>query len=240
MEFGKATGDYILFVDSDDYINLNLLTYLSYYMEQQIDLIKFKLNRVNQKGEIIEKIKGAVFEKTDGQTAFDQLYGTDILLDSPCIYLYKKDYLLRNGFQFQVGTYHEDFGLIPLVVVRAESVISLDYEGYYYIQSENSITRNEDYNKTIKKMRDSLLQYDNMLQRIQQYNLRKRTKENVKIYYTNAIILKLKELKEEDKKFFIHEIRQRRMISNIKVRNLKQLFKKIILVCNIKLYLKLK
>lgn len=240
LEFGKATGDYILFVDSDDYIDSNLLNRLSSYMEEQIDVIKFKLNRVNQRGEIIEKVKGAVFEKTDGQTAFDQLYATDVLLDSPCIYLYKKDYILRNGFQFQVGTYHEDFGLIPLVIVRAESIISIDYEGYYYVQSDNSITRNENYDKTIRKMKDSLLQYDNMLQKIQQYNLRNTTEENIKIYYTNAIILKLKDLKEEDKNIFIREIKQRKMISNIKIRNLKQFFKRIILGWNIKLYLKLK
>lgn len=229
-----------MFVDSDDYIDSNLLNYLSPYMYEQIDLIKFKLNRVNQKGEIIEKIRGAVFEKTDGQTAFDQLYATDVLLDSPCVYLYKKQYMVYNNFQFQVGTYHEDFGLIPLVIAKASSVVSLDYEGYYYVQSNNSITRNEDYDKTIRKMKDSLLQYDNMLKQIQHYNLRKRTEENIKIYYTNAIILKLKELNEKDRNNFIDEIKQRKMISNIKIRNCKQFIKKIILVFNIKWYLKLK
>ena len=240
LEFGKATGDYILFVDSDDYIDANLLNYLSSYMEQQIDVIKYKLNIVNQKGEIIKKVKGATFEKTDGQTAFNQLYATDVLLDSPCVYLFRRDYILNNGFKFQVGTYHEDFGLIPLIIVKAESIVSIDYEGYYYVQSNNSITRNENYEKTIKKMKDSLVQYDNMLKKIQQYNLSKITKENIKIYYTNAIILKLKELNEKDQNIFIHEIKQRKMISNIKIRNLKQLFKKLILLWNIKLYLKLK
>lgn len=240
LEFGKATGDYILFVDSDDYIDANLLNYLSSYMEQQIDVIKYKLNIVNQKGEIIKKVKGATFEKTDGQTAFNQLYATDVLLDSPCVYLFRRDYILNNGFKFQVGTYHEDFGLIPLIIVKAESIVSIDYEGYYYVQSNNSITRNENYEKTIKKMKDSLVQYDNMFKKIQQYNLSKITKENIKIYYTNAIILKLKELNEKDQNIFIHEIKQRKMISNIKIRNLKQLFKKLILLWNIKLYLKLK
>ena len=165
LEFGKATGDYILFVDSDDYIDANLLNYLSSYMEQQIDVIKYKLNIVNQKGEIIKKVKGATFEKTDGQTAFNQLYATDVLLDSPCVYLFRRDYILNNGFKFQVGTYHEDFGLIPLIIVKAESIVSIDYEGYYYVQSNNSITRNENYEKTIKKMKDSLVQYDNMLKK---------------------------------------------------------------------------
>ena len=162
------------------------------------------------------------------------------MLDSPCVYLFRRDYILNNGFKFQVGTYHEDFGLIPLIIVKAESIVSIDYEGYYYVQSNNSITINENYEKTIKKMKDSLVQYDNMLKKIQQYNLSKTTKENIKIYYTNAIILKLKELNEKDQNIFIHEIKKKKMISNIKIRNLKQLFKKLILLWNIKLYLKLK
>ena len=236
----KATGNYLLFVDSDDYIDTDLIKNLSPYMNEKIDLIKFKLNRVNQNGDTLEEVKGAVFEETDGQTAFDKLYATDVLLDSPCVYLYRKNYITHNNFQFQVGTYHEDFGLIPLVVVKANSVVSLDYVGYYYIQSYNSITRNDDYNKTIQKMRDSLRQYDNMLKQIKKYNLRNKTEENVKIYYTNAIILKLNELKEKDKNIFIHEIKQRKMTSNIKIRNLKQFFKKIILCLSIKWYLKLR
>ena len=235
----KATSEYVMFVDSDDYIDTQLVEKLEKYMEQKIDLIKFKLQKVDENGKLIEKIDGPVFDETTGEQAFNYLYSKDVLLDSPCVYVIKKELFTKNNFKFK-QTYHEDFGLIPLIILSAKTVVSTNFYLYYYVQASNSITRNEDYNKTIKKMKDSLLQYDNMLQKIEQYNLKKRTEENVKIYYTNAIILKLKELKEEDKKFFIHEIKQRRMISNIKVRNLKQLFKKIILVCNIKLYLKLK
>ncbi len=240
LGISKATGDYILFVDSDDYISKDLVENLSKYMEQNIDIIKFKLQRVNEKGEILEKVNGATFNKINGQEAFNKLYCTDVLLDSPCVYLYRREYLLKNNFKFKLGTYHEDFGLIPLIVVKADSVVSIDYYGYYYVQSNNSITRNENYEKTIKKMRDSILQYDNMLEQIKYYNLEKNTEENIKIYYTNAIILKLKELNKKEQSTFIKEIKQRKMLSNIKIRNIKQLIKKIILLLNVRWYLKIK
>ena len=70
--------------------------------------------------------------------------------------------------------------------------------------------------------------------------LRKETKENIKIYYTNAIILKLQELNKEDRNRYIKEIKKRTMQNNIKARGLKQTIKKIILKININLYLKMR
>ena len=89
-------------------------------------------------------------------------------------------------------------------------------------------------------MDEVLVHYDNMLETIQNINLNKKTIENVKIYYTNAIILKLKDLKEEDKDKYIKEIKKRKMYDNIKVRNLKQMLKKMLLRINVKLYLKMR
>ena len=199
----KATGEYIMFVDSDDYIDEQLLEKLEPYMNEKIDIIKFKLARVDHNGKVLEKVEGPSFEKIRGQEAFGKLYSEDVLLDSPCVYLFRREYLLENKFKFAVGTYHEDFGLIPLILVKAKSVVSVELYGYCYVQSQDSITRNVSYNKTLKKMGDSIYHYDNMVREIEKYNLRKQTQENLKIYYTNAIILKLNDLKEEDRKKFI-------------------------------------
>ena len=57
-------------------------------------------------------------------------------------------------------------------------------------------------------MYDALKHYDNMIEMIKNINLDKRTKENVKIYYTNAILLKLEELKESEKDKYIKEIKK--------------------------------
>lgn len=234
----KATGDYLFFVDSDDYIDTELLKRIEYFLEQKVDVIKFKLARVNEEGEIIEKVGGAIFDKLDGEEAFSRLYSTDVLLDSPCVYLFRREYIEANHFQFNVGTYHEDFGLIPIILIHANSVVSLDYYAYFYVQSNESITRNTDYTKTIQKMKDSLTQYDKMLEKIEPLQLGKIAKENIKIYYTNAILQKLKELKPKEQKEFILQIRKRKMIKNIKIRDAKQWIKRILLTINIRWYLK--
>lgn len=236
----KAKGKYILFVDSDDYLSLDFLKKLDPYMDQDIDIVKFKLQRVNEQGKILEKVDGATFEKTDGETAFSNLAFSDVLLDSPCVYLFKKELFTQNDLYFKIGTEHEDFGLIPLVLLKAKSIVSLDFYGYNYVQRNNSITRNDDYEKTKKRMQDVLVHYDHMVSFLEKEEIGERAKKNLRTYYTNAILLKLKELKRKEQDEVIKQIRIRNMIADIQVHNMKQWIKKIILTINIRWYLKLK
>ena len=236
----KATGDYIMFLDSDDYIDKSLFKNLEEHINNNVELIKFKLQRVDDSGKTLEIVPGATFETKTGEEGFNDLYSTDVLLDSPCVYLIKKDIFLRNNLKFAVGTEHEDFGLIPFIIVLAKTIASINFYGYYYVQSDNSITRNEDYKKTIKKAYDALEHYDNAIKLTDEFNLNKITKQNLRIYYTNAIILKTKELRQKEQEEFIKEIQKRKMIKNIKIRNLKQLIKKIMLCINIRWYLQMK
>ena len=119
-------------------------------------------------------------------------------------------------------------------------MVSVNFYGYFYIQSDNSITRNEDYNRTIKKAYDALKHYDNAIELTKKLNLNKLTKQNIRIYYTNAIILKAKELHAKEQENYINEIKNRKMAKNIKVRNIKQLIKRLLLSINIKLYLQMR
>lgn len=235
----KANSDYILFVDSDDYIDENLIEKLMPYIKEDIDIIKFKLKRVDEKGNVIENVDGPTFEKTTGSEAFNKLYSQDVLIDSPCVYLIKRKLFTDNNFEFK-RTYHEDYGLIPLIILKAQSFVSISDYLYYYVQAEDSITRNENYDKTIKKFNDAIFHFDNAMCEIDKMDLNKETKENAKIFYTNAIILKINELKEEDKSKYIKLLKDRKVYKNIKPRNIKQLIKRIILKFNVKLYLKMR
>ena len=234
----RATGEYIMYIDSDDYIDKDLLLKQVKHMDNNIDVIKYKMIQVNENGEELNKIQGPVFEKISGQEAFNKLYYQDVLMDQPCIYIIKKQYLVDNNFRFSKGTYHEDFGLIPLMIANAGSVVSTDIYGYYYVQSENSIMRNTDKAKTIKKMSDSFLHYDNMLKTIQTKALTDYTKQNLKIYYTNSILVKIKDLPKDLQGQFIKEFKKRKMAKNIKIRNVKQFIKRCILSLSVEMYLK--
>ena len=236
----KAKGQYIMFLDSDDYIDAHLYSIVKQYMKKNIELIKFKLQRIDENGNILEKVDGPIYEITTCGEGFENLYASDVLLDSPCIYIIKKEIFIRNKLLFNVGTEHEDFGLIPFVIVLAKTMVSIDYYGYEYVQSNGSITRNNNYSKTKKKAYDALKQYDEALVKIEKHNINKRTAYYLKTYYTNAILLKTETLEKKDQNQYIKEIKKRKMIKNIKANNIRQMLRKIILLLSIKQYLKLR
>ena len=236
----QSKGKYILFLDGDDYLDIHLYGLVKQYMEKDIDLIKFKLQREDEKGKVIETVDGPVFEDKTGEEGFEELYATDVLLDSPCVYVIKKEIFTKNKLEFKVGTEHEDFGLMPFVIVLAKTMISINFYGYHYVQVKGSITRNDSYEKTKKKANDALKQYDEALLKIDKYKLNKKTAETLKIYYTNAILLKIETLEKKDQKKYIKEIRKRKMTKNIKAKNGRQCLRKLILSVNIKWYLSLR
>lgn len=235
----KATGEYIMFLDSDDYIDKKLYDNIKKYIDENVELIKYKMQRVDENDKILKIVPGATFDKITGEEGFNKLYGTDVLLDSPCVYVIKKDIFTRDNLKFKVGTEHEDFGLIPFVIVLAKSMVSTNFYGYYYVQSKGSLMRNENYQKTIKRVYDALGHYDNAKEYSQEINISKLTHDNIMIYYTNAVILKARDLKEEERKKYLEELKKRKVFKNIKVRNLKQMIKKILLMIDMNLYLKL-
>lgn len=222
----KSTGDYFIFVDVDDYIDNNLLENLSKYMDEDYDLIKYKITFVSENNEEIKKVKGPIFENLTGEEAFNKLCFEDVLVDSPCAYMMKKEFFIKNKFKFKENTYHEDFGLIPKVILNAQKVASCDLYGYFYVQSDNSIMRDEE--KNLKKAYDKLGHYDDMVDYIKKLNILNRTKENVMIYYTNSIVMSLRDLKGDNYEKFLKDVKKRKMYKNIKIRNFKQLIKKVV------------
>ena len=236
----KATGKYLCFVDSDDYIAKNLFDELDTFISDDVDLIKYKCIKVDENGEQIEKVNGPVFAKKNGNEAFNELYSQDVLMEAVWLYLCKREFWERNNFQFPVNKFHEDWAVVPIMVISANAVVSTGIYGYCYVQSSNSITRDNDDEKIKTRVYDMLEHYDNLVKKISEVEIDSLTLDNYKIYMSNCLILKLKELPEKYHKEYIQELKQRRIVDNIKARNIKQLIKKILLKINVKLYLKIR
>ena len=221
----KATGDYIIFVDSDDYISENLLNDIEPYLLQNIELIKWNPIFVDENKNEILKPSSVAFEKVTGEQGFNILFGRDNLIDCLWNYAIKKELMM----EFPSGTYHEDFATMPLIILNAKSFVSIDKREYYYVQSNNSIMRNKDDKKTRKKLEDKLNHFDNLIKRTNELNIQKQTKENFAIYATNSLLAVVKDLDEKDKIYYTSELKKRKISKYIKARNIKQIIKKMIL-----------
>lgn len=232
----KAKGDYITFVDSDDYVSNNYFKGLEKYLSEGIEIIKRKAVIIDEKNNLKTKIQGPAFEEMSGEEAFNTLCFKDIYLDTLWSYTIKRSLFEDNNFRFETNYFHEDFGLLPLLILKAKSMVSLDDYVYNYVQTDGSIMREKNEAKTVKKAKDALFHYDNILKQIENYNISQTTKENVRIYCTNSILLKVRELEGKNQKEYIKELKKRKIYKNIKPRNVKQIIKRIVLFINIKWY----
>ena len=225
-----ATGEYIIFVDSDDYISENLLNDIERFIRQGIELIKWNVTFVDENLNDYFKPYSVTIENTTGEKGFNQLFGNDDLIDCLWNYAIKKDLMI----EFPSGTYHEDFATMPLIIFKAKSFVSINRREYFYVQSENSIMREINTEKTRKKIQDKLTHFDNLINSVNKLNLSQLTKENFEIYATNSLLAVIKDLKGEDKKLYKKELKNRKIWKYIKIRNLKQLIKRMFIIIRLK------
>lgn len=234
MGVSNAKGDYILFIDSDDFIEKELLETLNKTIKDE-DLIRFQIRTLDETNKIIKEYKEETFNNLNGIEAFNKLSKYNLVELAVC-YAYKKETFLKNNYRFEEKTYHEDFGLIPYIIISSKKVTSINYIGYNYLQRKNSIMNNTEYEKEIKKSNDVLKHYKNLI----------KWSQNIegdltiyKSFIANSVILKSLNLKEKDYKNYIKKLKEYKVYDNILTNNLKNKIKKILIKISPKLYYKL-
>lgn len=221
----KSNGEYIIFVDSDDFISSTLLKDIENYIEKDVDLIKWSPIWCDAKGNKIKDIALNEYMECTGEDGFNYLYGSDYLISAVWNYAYKKEIIIP----FPEGTAHEDFAVAALMIIKAKTMVITGKEEYYYVQTDSSAMRGNNHEKELKRCKDILLHYDNIYEESKKLEIKEETRENLRIFITNSIIVMVNDLDEENKKYFIEEIKKRKLYKNIKCRNIKQLLKRVLL-----------
>ena len=155
-----ATGEYIQFVDSDDFLAPNVLGSLVGQMEKrELDVLRFNYQDVNMAGEVFEPnkyVKPYVDfsgEVCDGLTFLNERLGFACYA---CQFIVKAALLKREGNGFKEGIYFEDVEWTPRILLQAERVASTDIVVYNYLFRTDSIARNTDLEKKRKAIRDKM------------------------------------------------------------------------------------
>ena len=231
----EATGDYILFLDSDDYYELDLLHKLDETLDNDYDLVRFEIQY--DKNGVKEKIKGCTSTciYDDGISAFNEICNYSIV-ESPCCYAFNRKFFLKNKFEFKVNTLHEDFGLIPMILIKAKSVKCINYIGYNYVIHDNSIMTNNSNERVIKKCNDFLEHFKNLKNEsskiygdLQKFNS----------YISNSVILKSTYLTGKKYKKYVKELRKLGAFDMLLNDSFGRKIKKILIRFSPKLYYKL-
>ena len=216
----KATGDYLLFIDSDDYVEKNLLENINKNISD-LDVLRYQLNIVYS--DKVVPCEEEEFNVTDGISAFEKIVRYKFI-EMASLYVINRKYYVDNNFEFEKGVYHEDYGLLPLVIATAKKVKSINYLGYNYVQRDGSIMSSNDTEKMKKKMDDMLFLFTKAIKYLDNIP----NSQNVKSFYANSIIDKYNSLNDELKKEYINKIKDLKVISYLSNDNFKRKIKKIL------------
>lgn len=206
----RAKGEYLIFLDSDDYLEKDYLEKVNDLLkkEKDIDVVKVMFNIVDEKGKLIRKEIGL----EEGYTDFVELTKLEFIEPS-CGYVYKRKFWEENKFIFLTGKIHEDFGLTPEVLMKSKKTYFLNYHGYNYVQRECSIMSSNDEAKLIKKAYDMLSHYDRLISI--KYKKDDKTQKYYNSFLANAVIGKEKTLTGEAKKKYHKELKNRKVTKNL-------------------------
>lgn len=137
----KAKGEYIWFVDSDDWIEPNIIATLYKEVKQEsLDCIRFAWKKVNISGEEIGK-KDLNFNSIpsnvyNGENFIQYALGYSCYA---CMFWFKKNYLETNNFRFTEGVFYEDVDAIPTLILSAKKAKFSNIMVYNYYIRETSI-----------------------------------------------------------------------------------------------------
>lgn len=153
-----ASGKYIQFVDSDDYLSPNVFGGLIRQIEdQQLDILRFNYQNVNLAGEVFEPNKSSKpfvdfsDEVCDGEHFLNERLGFACYAWQ---FIVKSSLLHQEGNRFREGIYYEDVEWTPRILLQAQRIASSKTIVYNYLFRVGSIARNTDLEKKRKALRD--------------------------------------------------------------------------------------
>jgi len=137
-----AKGDYIFFLDSDDWIEPNTLKILAEKQSGE-DLICFNGRRYFEDGITEEPDSGIEDNQLTGWEYYNKYALLPRKFHFVCtvLRLYRREYLLKNRLFFEEGIYHEDNLFTPLACYHAQTVKVIPDYLYVYRIREGSITQ---------------------------------------------------------------------------------------------------
>lgn len=133
----NAVGDYVWFVDSDDWIKENCLKRIV----DTCEVLNLDMLQICAANMIGNKAVRRFTRKDDGNVT----KGRDVLRGGIAFCapfsIYKRKFLIDNHLWFYEGIFHEDNEFSPRVFFKAERVSSINDVVYFVYQNPNSITR---------------------------------------------------------------------------------------------------
>ncbi len=172
----KATGDYISFVDSDDYVEKNMYEVINdTLLKNKYDILIFDCYEISADSKkIVEMFK---------KMASDNIKNYIISPAGPWNKIYSNKFI--NNIKFLENYIYEDLAVIPSLANYAKNIGYINKPLYNYIIHENSTMRQSEYNEKLLHIFYVLEHLSNLF--IKESNYEKYKEEIEYIYIENLL-----------------------------------------------------
>lgn len=134
-----AKGEYILFVDSDDYLDNDYIsTYVRAVANDEYDVVVGGFTRDEGGRKYIQTV--------------DSNIGSIISYSHACCKMYRKQFILDNEISFGDFRKGEDIYFSLMLVMKNARHRFIDYCGYYYFLNNNSTTKTMNHTTNFEKV----------------------------------------------------------------------------------------
>ena len=193
VALGTVKGDYVFFVDSDDWLALDTLEVLNEYLEKDYDMISFQRTYLIEE-KVVEKGEKNPKDMDVSQYIDASFLGRyDFFVTTK---IFKTE--VFNNVRFLEGRNYEDLEIMHRLFLNMKKVVGLDYFLYYYWKgNEGAITNTI----TMKNIKDHYLSANEIYQACRKY-LEDRGKDSSNIvawYKVEMTQLYIDYLKSTDK-----------------------------------------
>lgn len=165
----KAKGEYIEFIDGDDFLSKEALIKIHRELIERPDTLLINYNITDEDFKIFDKSAMRFSEEqypnkeTSGIEALRLLFSGKIS-HWPFDFIVKRQVLIENEIQFPIGrNYGEDFATMYKILFYSKKVSFLSEKIYYYVQHDDSVSHNHKVTDSVNYY-DTILEIDNFVQ----------------------------------------------------------------------------
>jgi len=190
----NAKGNYIWFVDSDDWIAENALEIIAKELNDDIEMLGFYESKyIENEERFIKQKKIIKIETTNG---FSYINANDKFVPSVCFYVYNINFINKHGLLFKEKLIHEDDYFSLQCFAKVTQIRKIENVLYYYRIRENSIVTR---NVTIEKL-NSLLEIVKLCKSLRNSSLggffiESRIRTYLNIFFNNLVNFEKKDNK---------------------------------------------
>lgn len=132
-----AHGEYLVFIDGDDYIENTMLCVLDNYInEKAYDIIIFNAYRVYGKDNKVEKYD--LCEGLSGELTVKNNHKILLIPPAPWNKIYKREFFINTHIRYPERMLYEDLAITRNLMEKAGSIFFFDKNLYYYVQRNES------------------------------------------------------------------------------------------------------